>query len=914
MPTNEEIFQRLSNPIADDSVIQDIINVYAKSKRTCGNFESAGDLLNKRGIYSNFATPTSVDTTAYNQQDKEKLLVNLYNKWIENIKNLTPAIIDALRQKKLYTDIDGLINTCRRVGKLNNIVDVENFKKLPIIQQNNKLEYYQNAAFDHIDSKYLSCYTEAVGKIKHRFYIGAKHKDMYKLINEFQEGCFRQNIPFYYKFDMSAQKRYDTIVIYSDDKYFSKYFEILDGIKQKFPDIVNNCSNPSFFAGKIDNWLGIADEPDTIYKDTLGQWTNPSFTQTRGVICEEVLDSVCVDEFSKYSRAGKTLEYNGKNCSIYTWLRSALYSTMIEEFQTASSNNVYFLSANIYNKMSDSEKAKVNQKLHDYINSFSERELMLLVASFRSKSSERWLQDQTDIIQNPLIDKTINISEISKISKGECNCRISLRTMDFAMKKLVPIFEKYNSHFVDDVKSKFGDVCRRHNVDVNNFAVNTNTRQSLRTNTQNTSTNSATSNNIGTPQNTNPNNPNQNSVNSRSANFTTDIGRTPPPKPPIATIVTNFHTIEEKINYLKTLQLNSKKSRDFAEELENNQGKTREDCSCAYAIINGTENNVSDLTYNQIEKTLFEIIEIPDYNKCKTLIIEYMQVLSNAGYVPSYGTLGRALIKIEDLLTSGLSYVQERKELLRDCLGKGNSRLMSAEKSANYVKSSSGDKSQVTTAEKSKILLQMQSNYNQFGLNPDNNKPKSYNKFIDVTKINKQGDLILSKKNDNDLQDETDLHSGYRDYGFKPCEYTLTDANGEKHDIWTLTPTQIINRLNATIIHGDKNEMQKMRIICQNMQGHFKPTYAEVASLTMVMNDFYKLNQDPNIDIALEALRDMCKDKYNEGLTIAKFNAQKEGRPRPTYRELINVLIELDKQKMSSIQQSAESGGYSDGM
>lgn len=904
MPTNEEILQRMSNPIADNSVIQEIINVYAKSKRTCGNFNSAGEFLDKRGIYSNFTNPIIVDTTTYNQHDQEKFLINLYNRWIDNILSLTPQIIDALRQRKLYTDIDGLINTCRRVGKLNSIQDVENFKKLPIIQQNNKLEYYQGADFDHIDSKYLSCYTEAVGNIKHRFYIGAKHEDVYKLINEFQESCLRQKIPFYYKFDIGNQKRSDTIVIYSDDKYFSKYFEILEDIKQKYPDVINNCSNPSFFAGKIDNWLGIADEPEKIYKDTQGKWTNPSFTQTRGVICEEVLDSVCVDEFSKYSRMGKTLEYNGKNYSIYTWLRSALYATMIEEFQTISSNNVYFTSANIYKKMSDSEKAKVNRKLHDYINSFSDKDLMMFVASFRSKSGERWLQDPIDIYTTPLISNPIIIDEIN----NGCNCRISLRTMDFAMKKLVPIFQKYNNHFIDDVKLKFRDVCTRHHVDANNFAVNSNARQSIKTNTNSNSTNSATNNNssTGSAHNTNSNN--------NITHKTTEIGKTPPPKPPISTIVTNYPTLEGKINYLRTLQFKPKNSRNFAEELENNQGKTREDCSCAYAIINGIENNVRDLTYREIENTLFEIIEIPDYDRCKNLIAEYMSVLNSAGYIPSYGTLGRALIKMEGLLVSGLSHSQLRKDILCDCLSKGNSMLISGEKIANYIKFTSGDKSPVAADDKSKVLLQMQTNYDKFGLNPENNTPKTYNKFIDINKISKPKELELEKKSDDDLKKEKNLHSGYKDYGFQPCEYTLTDTHGEKHDIWGLTPSQIISRLNATIIHGDKNEINKMKIICQNMQGHFKPTYAEVAQLTMVMNDFYKLNQDQNIDVALDTLKNMCKDKYNEGLAIAKFNAQKEGRPRPTYRELINVLIELDKQNLSTKQQSSESSGYSDGM
>lgn len=169
-----------------------------------------------------------------------------------------------------------------------------------------------------------------------------------------------------------------------------------------------------------------------------------------------------------------------------------------------------------------------------------------------------------------------------------------------------------------------------------------------------------------------------------------------------------------------------------------------------------------------------------------------MSVLNNAKYIPSYGTLGRALIKMEELLDSGLSHSALRKHILCDYLAKGNSMLISGEQIANYIKFASGDKSPVTTDDISKVLLQMQANYDKFGLNSENNTPKT----------------------DNGIDDD------------------LKEKN-------------------------------------------------------------------------------MHKDKYNEGFTIAKFNAQKEGRPRPTYKELVTVFMDLED--LSTKQHSSDSGGYPDG-
>lgn len=386
---------------------------------------------------------------------------------------------------------------------------------------------------------------------------------------------------------------------------------------------------------------------------------------------------------------------------------------------------------------------------------------------------------------------------------------------------------------------------------------------------------------------------------------------TPPPKI-TPTLMHNSRNLEDKIKFLQSLTFETKKMTDFAQELSENIGQTREDLSCAYAIINGSRNNVADLRYTEIEKTLFEMATMPDYNRAKSLFVDYCTVLNKAGYVPSYGTLGRALQEMDKIDSSNLDNKGVRKDFLRNALGTGNSMLKDSESICKYIKFSNNIFTPMTHDEQSKVLLKMQENYNQFGLQPQSNKPKNYNKLINANNLPKGNNIRLEQKSTQEIEAETNLYRGYHNYTSKVCQYSITNENGEQQDIWNVPATEIINKLVIAINSGDKNEIRKMRIICENMQGHFTPSYNDMAKLTMVINDYWKLSNNADIDRAIESLRDMSKDKYREGLTIAKFNAQKEGRCQATYSEMVNVFKDLEAQK--NLSKQSENQGYGGGM
>lgn len=364
--------------------------------------------------------------------------------------------------------------------------------------------------------------------------------------------------------------------------------------------------------------------------------------------------------------------------------------------------------------------------------------------------------------------------------------------------------------------------------------------------------------------------------------------------------------LEDQIRYLQSLSLEPKDNDDYEFELKGTTGKTIEDLSCAFAIVNGIKVNPNELTYREIEKTLFEIVNLPDYNKAVNLSSDYIRLLRDiVGYRPSFGTVARIMQEQEKIESSNLDNKVARSDLLNN-LGFYDT-IATSERISKYKKIKNNDMSPVTNQEKIKVLLKMQDNYNQFGLQPNSDTPKNYNKLIDTSKISQSDNIQLEQKSAQDIQSEESSH--YRDYGFKACPYSITNENGEKQDIWTLGATEVINKLVFAINSGDNNEITKMRIICENMQKHFNPSYNDMAKLTMIINDYWKLGNNPDVDRAIESLKDMAKDKYNEGLQIAKFNAQSAGRPQATYSELVDVFKELDEQeRKKQLQAQTQSG------
>ncbi len=729
--TFEEIYQRVQNPLDKEQNLNKIIDFYKVSKRTGYGFESIdrGIRANQGSMYDNIASAVVQDLSKYNIQDKEIFMVNLYNKWIKELTSLTPK--QKTFVKLQYENLDGLIDVLNSVGKVESLQDIENLKKNPLVSSKmNNVETWQGAFFNHIMSSKVSGYKESINGVKHRLYIGAKHKDIYKLANQFMEECHRKDLPYYFKFDANYQDRVDTVVIYSDDENFTNYINILNDIKEKYPDIVNDCGEPSLVAGNYDGWIGIADEP-LRYKLDEHKYDNPSFTQTRSVMLEESLDNVVVSFYQKYLNCQEKINYNGKERSISECFRYKLLESLKEEAQRSVDSHPLF----DFKSLSESEKNTLRDKFIELINKFTNDDLYAVVLAFRNSINGRWTQNADNQIHKKFMDKSV---EINLISGKKIEWGITPRIVDYAMKKMVDIFQTNNSDFSQEVRTKIDEVCELHEVDPVKFVFNSDTRTRMNNLFAN---NSKQKNTTLFDYIKNIEGDNQEESLSDEEENTDEV-------------LSLFHhskSLEDKIDYLKGLSFGKKTTKDFVKELNDGLGRTREDLGCAYAIVDGKKYNVGDLKYKAIEKTLFEIVNLPDYDRTKSLLVDYVTVLNKVGYVPSYGTLGRALQEMDKLQISDLDNKGERKDLLRNALEKGNSMLQDSQNICKYIKSSNNNFLPITNEEQANVLLKMQDNYNQFGLQPNSdidieNEKESfkqlakdkYNEAFAIAKFNAQ--------------------------------------------------------------------------------------------------------------------------------------------------------------------------------
>lgn len=184
----------------------------------------------------------------------------------EMIKNLIEGLDSAL--KNYYTYIQ-MQNKIKRPSVMDKEAEQELWqKKTP--------GYRQGEHFRHMGG--LSDIDYAVS----RLYVNCSKSDLIKLAQLFTDKCNIQQIPSYFKYSTNESTRADQLVIYSNLDNLADYVQILREIAQENPDIRERCGMPPVLTGRIDEWIGIGDEPTM----------NKSYTEIRADIIEAVLKKV----------------------------------------------------------------------------------------------------------------------------------------------------------------------------------------------------------------------------------------------------------------------------------------------------------------------------------------------------------------------------------------------------------------------------------------------------------------------------------------------------------------------------------------------------------------------------------------------------------------------------------------------
>lgn len=450
----KDLYEKIENPLNNDNNIMDMIDIYKNSCRTSHNFESVNVKIAPHSVYDGITRPTRVDDSNYLDDDRETFLIDMYNSWIKNMLALSKE--DRKKVNEEYKDLDGLIARLGTVREVRSVSDIEKLRDCPNdVFSTDDIEYWQGKAFDHIQSSKITGYKQAIDldDISHRIYIGAKREDIYALAYEFRKACEEENLPYYFKFDIGKQSRVDTVVVYSDNENFGKYIDILEKIKEKRPEIAKKCGKPSIVMGNYDNWLGMADEPQITYM-VDGRSRTASYNEIRAVLIEEAMDRVM-------TRRMRELSENNTSFDVSSAFKNSLSQVIV--YETFANNP----------NLDENQRQILREEIKNFCENIAEEESSELIDYFANSCDRRWKEDIDECQE----DEILNLKKNIVCGKDSLECKITLATLDLAIKGMVDDVIANTTDFVALARKELERACKKHRIDGDKFVFNESTKE-----------------------------------------------------------------------------------------------------------------------------------------------------------------------------------------------------------------------------------------------------------------------------------------------------------------------------------------------------------------------------------------------------------------------------------------------------
>lgn len=301
-----EIYTKINNPLDDESVVDKILDAYARDD----------------AFYTALVSCNSQDKKLYySRKASDELYAALFNTWKNELLSIPKASMDqaisnGLYSKGIYKVMDILRNTPDVHTKQE--ADAVLNKRYEDQELEDAMEKYRwdsigdGTGWTHISSRYIRAKKNIVPSIEHRFYINAEPTDLHELSKLFLDKCAKQNLPYYFKIS-EYDVRDDNMVIYSNTKLLPQFLSVLEEIAKERPDIISRCGQPPVLTGKIHNWIGYGSEPLEEHS---------SFNSKR----EKIISSVIQTEMKSWynQRKNGQFKYKGKMMSMYEYFSKKL--------------------------------------------------------------------------------------------------------------------------------------------------------------------------------------------------------------------------------------------------------------------------------------------------------------------------------------------------------------------------------------------------------------------------------------------------------------------------------------------------------------------------------------------------------------------------------------------------------------
>lgn len=269
-----ELYNCVTNPLLND----DVLNILLTHKNQNVNYFTILNLNSK---------DKEIEEKAELYEDRENLYIMLFDIWRFNILSLSKQQLMELKNRgsydsKIYELFDLLSQHNERINTYEELMEL--FNRYPLIEKYCWHNYVRNNnPFVHVYSRELRAKQQRYIGIEnkgemfpqHRLYVNPNPNDMYRILGLFTKKAIERKIPFYYKFDDSAEKnRDDSIVFYGDDENIFDYIDILRTIGKNNSSVVHGCKKPPILTGYIDGWIGYASEPRIDLSGKYGSYNN----------------------------------------------------------------------------------------------------------------------------------------------------------------------------------------------------------------------------------------------------------------------------------------------------------------------------------------------------------------------------------------------------------------------------------------------------------------------------------------------------------------------------------------------------------------------------------------------------------------------------------------------------------------
>ncbi len=454
----QEIYNQISldNIIDDKEYLEKMLNFYKTTARPVGDVSEKK--LYRRSDFYDFLTKNDIskaDLSDIDVTDCEDFYVEMTNKWISNILSLNDERLSFLSKNglkeygkiKKYLESFGKVVSMHDIEKLYiNLQEILNddfsLEKNNYFWRhlqnscgfNSKSDYYGD--FTHVNSRYGKARQESDEDVDYRLYINCANKDMFKIIKSYVYNCEKNNMHYYFKYQVS-DKRKDKILIYSSKEQIGNNIAILRNIAKMNPEIVSSCGERLELTGNIDNWIGIASEPDEKYMTH-----KQSFNTLRAEIFEDAAEQLILNY----------IKMNLKNNEMKNKAIDLACVVIIKEMQSKGCSSELFTSSYIANlKNALGEKFK-NQNISPIIMGF--------------KTLENVMPKKNDMAASIFQP----IFKLKQPNGKDFN--YSIYIVDKVLKLMVDEMKKNDSMYLEKYKEEIKRKCIKYGVDPNNFSLN----------------------------------------------------------------------------------------------------------------------------------------------------------------------------------------------------------------------------------------------------------------------------------------------------------------------------------------------------------------------------------------------------------------------------------------------------------